>query len=155
MQPTLCSRCHKNVAVIFVTRIDGSETKNEGLCLKCARELGIKPVEDMMQKMGISDEDLDGLTTEMMSAFGGAESMEGLAPQSDVSGSEDDEGRTATFPFLNKLFGGQGGQDASQGGEQARQQRSRGRSARPSGNSWRTTASPSPTRPGRASWIRS
>ena len=42
MQPTLCSRCHKNVAVIFVTRIDGSETKNEGLCLKCAKELGLK-----------------------------------------------------------------------------------------------------------------
>ena len=131
MQPTLCSRCHKNVAVIFVTRIDGSETKNEGLCLKCARELGIKPVEDMMQKMGISDEDLDGLTTEMMSAFGGAESMEGLAPQSDVSGSEDDEGRTATFPFLNKLFGGQGGQDASQGGEQARQQEKQGKERPP------------------------
>ena len=71
MQPTLCSRCHKNVAVIFVTRIEGGETKNEGLCLKCAKELGIKPVEDMMQKMGINDEDLEGLTNEMMSAFGG------------------------------------------------------------------------------------
>ena len=72
MQPTLCSRCHKNVAVIFVTRIEGGETKNEGLCLKCAKELGIKPVEDMMKKMGISEEDLEGLTNEMMSAFGGA-----------------------------------------------------------------------------------
>lgn len=107
MQPTLCSRCHKNVAVIFIQKIEGSETKSEGLCLKCAKELGIKPVEDMMQKMGISDEDLDGLTNEMLSAFGGAEGMEGLAPQ-DEDGDEDDddEGRTATFPFLNKLFGG-------------------------------------------------
>ncbi len=108
MQPTLCSRCHKNVAVIFVTRIDGSETKNEGLCLKCAKEMGIKPVEDMMQKMGINDEDLEGLTNEMMSAFGGAEGMEGLVPQEDPDADEDDEGRTATFPFLNKLFGSAG-----------------------------------------------
>ena len=107
MQPTLCSRCHKNVAVIFIQKIEGSETKSEGLCLKCAKELGIKPVEDMMQKMGISDEDLDGLTNEMLSAFGGAEGMEGLAPQDeDGDEDEDDEGRTATFPFLNKLFGG-------------------------------------------------
>ena len=107
MQPTLCSRCHKNVAVIFITKIEGNETKNEGICLKCAKELGIKPVTDMMQKMGITDEDLDGLTSEMMSAFGGAEGMEGLMPQPDDDG-EDDEGRTATFPFLNKLFGGMG-----------------------------------------------
>ena len=97
MQPTLCSRCHKNVAVIFIQKIEGSETKSEGLCLKCAKELGIKPVEDMMQKMGISDEDLDGLTNEMLSAFGGAEGMEGLAPQDeDGDEDEDDEGRTAT-----------------------------------------------------------
>ena len=89
MQPTLCSRCHKNVAVIFVTRIEGGETKNEGLCLKCAKELGIKPVEDMMKKMGISEEDLEGLTNEMMSAFGGAEGMEGLAPQSDDEEEDD------------------------------------------------------------------
>ncbi len=106
MQPTLCSRCHKNVAVIFIQKLEGDKTTSEGLCLKCARELGIKPVEDMMQKMGISDEDLDGLTSEMMSAFGGAEGMEGLAPQEDDGEDEDDEGRTATFPFLNKLFGG-------------------------------------------------
>ena len=121
MQPTLCSRCHKNVAVIFVTRIEGGETKNEGLCLKCAKELGIKPVEDMMKKMGISEEDLEGLTNEMMSAFGGAEGMESLTPQPDDD-QEDDEGRTATFPFLNRLFGGQPAQD-SPSGEQTRQQR--------------------------------
>ncbi len=78
MQPTLCSKCHKNVAVVFIQKIEGGETKSEGLCLKCAREMGIKPVEDMMQKMGITDEDLEGITNEMMSAFGGAEGMEGL-----------------------------------------------------------------------------
>ena len=113
MQPTLCSRCHKNMAVVFVQRIDNGETKSEGLCLKCAKEMGIKPVEDMMNKMGISDEDLEGLTNEMMSAFGGAEGLEGLIP-TDEEGVEDDEddedGKTATFPFLNKLFGAAGQQ---------------------------------------------
>ncbi len=106
MQPTLCSRCHKNVAVIFISKLEGGEAKNEGLCLKCARELGIKPVDDMMKKMGISDEDLDNLTNEMMSAFGGAEGMEGLLAQPDGGDDEQDDGRTATFPFLSQLFGG-------------------------------------------------
>ena len=128
MQPTLCSRCHKNVAVIFIQKIEGGETKSEGLCLKCARELGIKPVEDMMKKMGITDEDLDGLTNEMLSAFGGAEGMEGLVPQSDEPDSdEDDEGRTATFPFLNKLFGG------SQGGDSQPREESRPREEKNNG----------------------
>ena len=112
MRPSMCTRCHKNVAVVFITKIEGGETKNEGLCLKCARELGIKPVDDMMKKMGISDEDLDSISTEMMSAFGGAEEPDGMAVSSDDGGRDDgeedeDEGRTATFPFLSKLFGGQ------------------------------------------------
>ena len=104
MQPTMCNRCGKNVAVIFITKLEGNSSKNEGLCLKCARELGIKPIDDMMKKMGITDEDLDTLTSEMMSAFGGAEGIEGLmAPAKDDE--EEDDGRTATFPFLNQLFG--------------------------------------------------
>ena len=107
MQPTLCTRCHKNVAVVFITRIEGNETKNEGLCLKCARELGIKPVDDMMKKMGISDDDLENISNEMMSAFGGAEALDGLGGGAEDGEDEDDEGRTATFPFLNKLFGAQ------------------------------------------------
>ncbi len=105
MQPTLCSRCGKNVAVIFITKLEGGTSKNEGLCLKCARELGIKPIDDMMKKMGISDEDLDSLTSEMMSAFGGAEGLDGMMSPAKEEDEEDD-GRTATFPFLNQLFGG-------------------------------------------------
>ena len=108
MQPTMCSRCGKNVAVIFITRLEGNTSKNEGLCLKCARELGIKPIDDMMKKMGISDDDLDNLTNEMMSAFGGAEGMEGLMNPAKSEDDEDDDGRTATFPFLNQLFGNGG-----------------------------------------------
>ncbi len=116
MKPTLCSRCKKNVAVVFITRLDnnGQGGQNEGLCLKCARELNIRPVTDMIEKMGLSDEDLEGLTSEMMSAFEGAESMEGLLGNlsgalGDAANSSDDDeeedGRTATFPFLNKLMG--------------------------------------------------
>ena len=112
MQPTMCSRCHKHVAVVFITKLEGGQSKNEGLCLKCAKELGIKPIDDMIQKMGITDEDLENLTSEMMSAFGGAEGMEGLMPQDREDGDEDD-GRTATFPFLNQLFGAAAGGDAA------------------------------------------
>ncbi len=102
MQPTLCSRCNKNVAVVFVQRMENGENKTEGLCLSCARELGIKPVDDMIQKMGLTDDDVKDLTDEMMSAFGGAEdSVDGGDGEDDQ-----DEGKTATFPFLSKLFGG-------------------------------------------------
>ena len=112
MQPTMCSRCHKHVAVVFITKLEGGQSKNEGLCLKCAKELGIKPIDDMIQKMGITDEDLENLTSEMMSAFGGAEGMEGLMPQDRVDGDADD-GRPATSPFLNQLSGaGAAGGDA-------------------------------------------
>ena len=122
MQPTLCSRCNKNVAVIFITKLEGGQTKNEGLCLKCARELGIKPIDDMMKKMGITDEELDNLTNEMMSAFGGAEGMEGLMPQPDGDSDGEDDGRTATFPFLNQLFSGNGNAPAA--GEPPRSEKS-------------------------------
>ncbi|MBQ9973534.1 MAG: ATP-dependent Clp protease ATP-binding subunit [Oscillospiraceae bacterium] len=104
MQPTMCSRCQKHVAVVFITKVENGTAKNEGLCLKCAKDLGIKPIDEMMQKMGLSEEDLDNLTSEMMSAFGGAEGQEGLLPQPQEEDEEDD-GRTATFPFLNQLFG--------------------------------------------------
>ena len=102
MQPTMCSRCGKNVAVVFITKIENGQTKNEGLCLKCARELHIKPVDDVIEKMGISDEDLESLSGDMMNALSGAEE---LLPTDD-DGGEDDDGKTATFPFLNRLFGG-------------------------------------------------
>jgi len=110
MQPTMCSRCKKNVAVIFITKLEGGSSKNEGLCLKCARELGIKPIDDMMKKMGISEEDMDALTNEMMSAFGGAEGMESLMNQAHDGDDDEDDGRTATFPFLNQLFTNGGAQ---------------------------------------------
>ena len=105
MQPTICSRCHKNMAVIFITKVENGETKNEGLCLKCARELHIKPVDDVINRMGLSDEDLDSLSSEMMDALGGPEALSDTGDGAD----DEDEGKTATFPFLNRLFGGGSG----------------------------------------------
>ena len=104
MNPTICSRCKKNVAVVFITKLENGTTQNEGLCLKCAKELGIKPIDDMMQKMGITEEELENMTKEMMNAFGGAEGLEALGEQEGDENGEDD-GRTATFPFLNQLYG--------------------------------------------------
>ena len=109
MQPTLCSRCKKNVAVIFITRIENGESHNEGLCLRCARELHIKPVDEMMEKLGISDADLDNLTGDVaemlgsMGMLGGDDAADADADASDADTDEDD-GKTATFPFLNRLF---------------------------------------------------
>ena len=107
MQARMCSRCGKNVAVVFITKLESGVQKNEGLCLKCARELHIKPVDDMIEKMGISDEDLDNLSGEMMNALNGVESLMDMSldPDSDGDSDGDDDGKTATFPFLNRLFG--------------------------------------------------
>ena len=106
MQPTLCARCKKNVAVVFISRMnEKNEQISEGLCLQCAAKLGLPQVEDMMKRMGITPEDLESLSGEMMQAFGGAEELEDM-PEDESGEDEDESGKTATFPFLNRLFGG-------------------------------------------------
>ncbi len=96
-----CVRCKKRPAVIFVTRVDNGETTNEGYCLACAKELGIQPVNDMLKKFGISDEDVEQMTEQM-------EEMMAM-----TEGDSDDEedgfspGGAPAFPFLQNLFGGQ------------------------------------------------
>ena len=115
MQPTMCSRCGKNVAIVFITKIEAGQTRNEGLCLKCARELHIKPIDDVINKMGISDDDLDSLTGDLSSAMSGLES---LMPVEEGDDSIEDDGKTATFPFLNRLFGG-GSNPGDNGGSNA------------------------------------
>ena len=105
MQPTLCARCGKNMAVVFITRIENNESHNEGLCLKCARALHIKPVDDVMERMGLTDEDLDNITGDMQELLRSAEDLADLSKDED---GENDDGKTATFPFLNRLFGANG-----------------------------------------------
>ena len=116
MQKRLCSRCGKNIAIVFITKIENGETKNEGLCFKCARELHIKPVDEFMDRMGISDEDLDNLTGEMMGALDGIEELARL-DVTDGDDSDGDDGKTATFPFLNRLFGGQNAEKSDDNGD--------------------------------------
>ena len=121
MTPPLCSKCKKNVAVIFLTRMENGKTYNEGLCLKCAKGLGLRQVDDIMKRMGITDEDLENMSNEMMSLYG-ANNGE---PQTEGDDTDDDEieSRTATFPFLNKLFGS--GEEAMQPAEDAPREDSR------------------------------
>ena len=97
MQPKMCSKCKKNVAVIFISKVENGVTMNEGYCIKCARSLGIPQIDQAVKQMGISDEDLDMISDEMSSMFGQLEGLEG----------EEDEvdSQTATFPLMNQLFG--------------------------------------------------
>ncbi len=99
MQPKMCTKCKKNIAVVFITKMENGVTLNEGYCLKCARSLGIPQIDQAVRQMGISEEDLDLLTDEMSSMFG---------QRDDSDDADDDEidSQTATFPLLNQLFGG-------------------------------------------------
>ena len=97
MQPKLCTKCKKNIAVVFITKIENGVTMNEGYCLKCARSLGVPQIEQAVKQMGFSDEDLDNLSDEMSSMFGQID--QGEADEDDM------DSQTATFPLLNQLFG--------------------------------------------------
>ena len=99
MKPKLCVKCKKNVAVIFITRMENGVTLNEGYCIKCARSLGIPQIDDAVKQMGLSEEDLDRLTEEMSDMF--------PDPQEDEGDGDEVESQTATFPLLNQLFGGE------------------------------------------------
>lgn len=99
----LCSRCHKNKAVIYIAKIEGGKTTKDGLCLACAKELGIMPLNQMMEQFGIGDEDLDALNSQVADF---AENMENLSPEEsiermmqDMSGGDMDEGGAATTPL--------------------------------------------------------
>ena len=109
MNMPICSRCKKNVAVVFVTRMEGDKTQIDGLCLKCAKELGIQPVSQMLQQLGVSDEDLDTVSEELLN--GGGEMLQNMMqnmagqmpglPQDDASDPADDEDAASRAPSLN------------------------------------------------------
>ncbi len=96
MQPKLCTKCKKNIAVVFITKMENGVTMNEGFCLKCARSLGIPQIDQAVKQMGFSEEDLDTLSDEMSSMFGQIHSGD--------SDEDDMDSQTATFPMLNQLF---------------------------------------------------
>lgn len=89
----LCSRCKKRMAVVFMSRMEGNETVNEGLCLKCAKELGIPQVSSMMDSMGITDDDIEEMSNQLM----------------ELGGDDFEMGGADTMPpFLQNIFGGMG-----------------------------------------------
>ena len=96
----MCARCKKRVAVIFISRIDGNKSVNEGICIKCAKELGIKPVNDIFKNMGLTDEDLDRMDGEM-------ENLMEIIPSENDELEESPQGKTPPIDF-RKLFGGLG-----------------------------------------------
>jgi len=118
----LCSRCGKNPAVIFISKIEGDKTTNEGLCISCAKELGIAPITQMIENLGLQEDDLDNLNQEMMDFMG---SMEGM----DVEGMQDmmipDEGGAPTAPldFLQKFMGSPKKEQPNGQSEQKKQER--------------------------------
>lgn len=115
MHMPLCSRCHKNVAVVFISKMEEGSTSNEGYCLKCAKELGLKPIDGLMRQMGITEDDLDQITDEMTNMHSlmnteddDTEDAEIDPDEDDADGQDDsfDFGGTHTFPFLDKMFSG-------------------------------------------------
>ena len=102
----MCSRCKKRVAVVFMTRMENGKTINEGLCLQCARELGIGPVNELMEKMGITEEEMENMNEQLMGL---------MDPDSDGFEADPDDpdfmpGGAQTFPFLQQMFGNLGQQ---------------------------------------------
>ena len=97
MQPKMCVRCKKNVAVVFITKIENGNTLNEGFCLRCARQLGVPQIDQVVKQMGISEDELEELSEEMSSMFGQNENAD--------ADEDETESRTATFPLLNQMFG--------------------------------------------------
>ncbi len=95
----LCSRCKKRLAVIYMTRYENGKPVSEGLCLKCAKELGLKPVDDLMNKMGLTEEDLDTVSNQMMEAFNELSDV-------DDGGGLFEKGGAMPFPFMQNIMGG-------------------------------------------------
>ena len=89
----MCARCHKRVAVVFITRLENGETKNEGICLKCAKELGIKPIDDILKKMGITNEEFDQM------ADSAEDFMQGMIPAEDGESPDGEDGGAPAIDF--------------------------------------------------------
>lgn len=117
MNNIMCSRCGERPAVIFISKVEGDNSKPEGLCLKCAKELNIAPLKDMIDKLGITDEELEMASDQMMNFmenmqdfdFGAMNEMDGI--EGDIDGV--DGAGAQTFPFAS-LFGSGKNSDAKE-----------------------------------------
>lgn len=109
-----CSRCKKRIAVVFITRVENGKTINDGLCIQCARELGIKPVNDLVEKMGVSDEDLESMGNELENLMAGS-----------ADGDASNGSPSSPFPFLENLFQGTNTGSNGSGSEKTREPKAR------------------------------
>ena len=103
----LCNRCNKRPAVIFITRMEGNRSYPEGYCIKCAKELNIPPVNDLLKSMNISEEEFEQMNEEMMQVMEEMVDPESGQVDSQALQEKLDEfipGGAATFPFLQNLF---------------------------------------------------
>lgn len=104
----LCSRCKKRPAVVFVANAADTNSEPDGLCLVCAKELGIKPIDDMLKKMDITDDDIAAMSEQFMDIM----SPDGDGIDDEALNDETfDLGTAPAIPFLNKIFGFSGGDD--------------------------------------------
>ncbi len=101
----LCSKCKKRPAVVFVSDMTNPNAEPNGLCLVCAKEMGLKPVEDMLKKMNISDEDIEQMSDQFMDIM----SLNEEADDAELNDETFDLGTAPAMPFLNKIFGNMGG----------------------------------------------
>lgn len=101
----LCSRCNERPAIVFVTRVEGDKTIPEGYCLKCAKDLNIGPINDMLKDMNISDENMEEINDEMMNMMDGFFDENGQLDAQALNDKMDEimPGGAATFPF--NMFG--------------------------------------------------
>ena len=112
----LCSKCHKNVAVIFITNLEGEKQTNEGLCLSCAKSMGIAPIEQFVGQMGIDDSDIDAISDELNNMMEGLEN--GEVPEELEQEIEDAaDSAPQTMNLLGKMFGKLGGEQKKQEAE--------------------------------------
>ena len=94
----LCSKCGKRPAVVFISKIQGDDSTQEGLCLKCAMDMNIGPIKQFMEKMGITEEEVEAVSEQLGDAMDAMGDMEGF-----------EFGGAGTFPFMQGLMNGMGG----------------------------------------------
>ena len=99
----MCTRCKKRPAMVFITRLENGESKSDGLCLICAKELNLPQVNALMQKFDISDEDIEQMDQQVQEMM---EEMEAQNGGEDSDGNDFSLGGAPSFPFLQNLFGG-------------------------------------------------
>ncbi len=97
----LCYKCKKRPAVVFMSDLSNPNAEPQGLCLVCAKELGIKPVEDMLKRMNISDEDIETMGEQFMDLMAIDEDSEDASLNDETF----DLGTAPAMPLFNKIFG--------------------------------------------------